>query len=109
MQLSIGSRDRNRCATRAAVVFLAFIAATLVVSAQTTELRLVSTAWPPFTNAPGQPRFALDLVEAALGRFGVGARTTIVDAAQFTSSLIGGRFDGSAAAWKDAERERTLL
>jgi polar amino acid transport system substrate-binding protein len=109
MQLSIGSRNRNRCATRAAVVFLAFIAATLLVSAQTTELRLVSTAWPPFTNAPGQPRFALDLVEAALGRFGVGARTTIVDAAQFTSSLIGGRFDGSAAAWKDAERERTLL
>ena len=35
--------------------------------------------------------------------------TTIVDAAQFTTSLLSGKFDGSAAAWKDAERERTLL
>jgi polar amino acid transport system substrate-binding protein len=109
MHLSIGSQHRNRYLTPAAVVALAFIAASLVVSTQSTELRLVSTAWPPFTNAPGQPRFALDLVEAALGRFGVGARTTVVDAAQFTTSLLKGRFDGSAAAWKDAERERTLL
>ena len=35
----------------------------LVLSAQTAPLKLVSTAWPPFTNAAGQPRFALDLVE----------------------------------------------
>jgi polar amino acid transport system substrate-binding protein len=77
--------------------------------AQTTALRLVSTAWSPFTNEPGQPRFALDLVEAGLGRVGIKTSTTIVDAAQFTSSLLGGNFDGSAAAWKDTERERTLL
>ena len=37
----------------------------------TRELRLVSTAWPPFTNAPGQPRFALDLVDEALRRVGI--------------------------------------
>ena len=35
--------------------------------------------------------------------------TTIVDAAQFTTSLLKGDFDGSAAAWKDADRERVLL
>ncbi len=52
---------------------------------------------------------ALDLVEAALGRIGVVSTTTIVDAAQFTSSLLTGEFDGSAAAWKDADRERVLL
>jgi polar amino acid transport system substrate-binding protein len=90
------------------VRLLAFAVVVVAVSAQT-PLTLVSTAWPPFTNASGQPRFALDLVEAALGRIGVIAKTTIVDAAQFTPSLLDPSFDGSAAAWKDPERERLLL
>src|SRR5580765_665665 len=109
MPSTIDSRRRHLHVLLTAVAATAFIAVSLAVCAQTTELRLVSTAWPPFTNAPGQPRFALDLVEAALGRIGVGARTTIVEAAQFTTSMLNGRFDGSAAAWKDAQRERTLL
>lgn len=54
-------------------------------------------------------RFALDLVETALGRFGVNSKTTIVSAADFTPALLGSRFDGSAAAWKDPERERLLV
>ena len=62
----------------------AIAVASLAASAQTTQLRLVSTAWPPFTNEAGQPRFALDLVEAALGRIGVTSQTLIVDAAKFT-------------------------
>ena len=88
-----------------------FVAAALTVAAgaQTTTLRLVSTAWPPFTNPAGQPRFAQDLVEAGLARIGVTSTTTIVDAAQFTTSLLEGPFEGSAAAWKDAARERALL
>jgi polar amino acid transport system substrate-binding protein len=82
----------------------------LMSAAQTpAPLRLVSTAWPPFTNASGQPRFALDLVEAALGRIHMSSRTTIVSAAQFTPSLLSGLFDGSAAVWKDPERERALI
>ena len=87
----------------------------LVLSAQAAPqaagapLALVSTAWPPFTNPPGQPRIALDLVEAALGRIGVGAKTAIVSAPQFGPALVSGLFDGSAAAWKDPDRERTLL
>jgi polar amino acid transport system substrate-binding protein len=88
---------------------LACTAASFSVSAQTSTLSLVSTAWSPFTNVPGQPRVALDLVEAALGRIGITAKTTIVTAARFTPSLVGGEFDGSAAAWKDPERERVLL
>jgi polar amino acid transport system substrate-binding protein len=78
-------------------------------SAQMRPLELVSTAWPPFTNAPGQPRFALDLVEEALRRVTLTANTTIVSAPDFTTALLSGKFDGSAAAWKDAERERTLI
>jgi len=81
----------------------------LILTAQAAPLTLVSTAWPPFTNAPGQPRFALDLVEAALGRIGLTAKTTIVSADEFTPSLLGARYDGSAAAWKDPERERALV
>jgi polar amino acid transport system substrate-binding protein len=88
---------------------LSTAAASLVETAQTPPLRLVSTAWPPFTNEPGQPRFALDLVEAALRRIGLTAKTTIVEPAQFTPALLNGEFDGTAAAWKDAERERVLV
>ena len=35
--------------------------------------------------------------------------TTIVDAARFTPLAAHRQFDGSAAAWKDAERERVLI
>ena len=101
-------RTARRAATWAAIV-LACATASLVVSAQTAPLKLVSTAWAPFTNASGQPRFALDLVEAALGRVGLSSTTAIVSAAQFTPALLGAEFDGSAALWKDPERERALL
>ena len=92
---------------------LLLVAGSVVISAQTPALvpplALVSTAWSPFTNERGQARFALDLVEAALGRFGVTARTTIVPAGEFTPALVSGRYDGSAAAWKDPDRERVLI
>jgi polar amino acid transport system substrate-binding protein len=89
---------------------LAFSAASMSGQhAQAEPLRFVSTLWPPFTNEPGQPRFALDLVEAALARIGLSAVTTIVEPARFTSALLSSTYDGSAAAWKDAERERVLV
>jgi polar amino acid transport system substrate-binding protein len=83
-------------------------AASIALSAQTTTLRLVSTPWPPFTNET-EPRFALDLVEAALGRITMAATTTIVEPTKFTPSLLSNAFDGSAAAWKDPERESALV
>jgi polar amino acid transport system substrate-binding protein len=100
---------RNGAFRTGAMALLVGVAAAAVVSGQPTPLTLVSTAWPPFTNAAGQPRFALDLVEEALKRGGLSGKTTIVSAAEFTRALISGPFDGSAAAWKDAERERVLL
>ena len=95
--------------TRAVILILLFPALWLTAAAQPAPLRLVSTAWPPFTNPPRQPRFALDLVEDALGRMNLTARTTIVSASQFTPTLLSALFDGSAAAWKDPERERALI
>jgi ABC-type amino acid transport substrate-binding protein len=93
----------------AALIALACATVPYVISAQTTPLMLVSTAWPPFTNAAGQSRFALDLVETALGRVSLTSKTTIVSAAEFTPALLSSRFDGSAAAWKDPEREQALV
>ena len=72
-------------------------------------MQLASTAWSPFTNAPGQARFALDLVGEALERLGITAETAIVDEARLTPSLLSGEFDGSAAVWRDTERERALV
>jgi ABC-type amino acid transport substrate-binding protein len=95
--------------TRAFILVLACPALWLTAAAQPAPLRLVSTAWPPFTNAPRQPRFALDVVEDALRRINLTARTTIVSASQFTPTLLSSLFDGSGAVWKDPERERALI
>jgi ABC-type amino acid transport substrate-binding protein len=85
------------------------LVATLTATAQKRELRLVSTNWPPFTNQPGQARFALDLVENALDRMGVVSVTAFVENSQFNQALLNGPFDGSPAAWRDKEREQVVL
>ncbi len=122
--MSIGVVDfgrgeaQNRRMTRHANVLLSIVliaALGVIVTArtggvaQTTKLRLVSTPWPPFTNTAGQPRFALDLIEEALSRVGVMSSTAIVPPARFTAALMSANYDGSGAAWKDAQRESALL
>jgi ABC-type amino acid transport substrate-binding protein len=95
-----------------AIVALALASGAASLSGQpapVAPLRFVSTPWPPFTNEAGKPRIALSLVETALGRAGLQAATTIVEPAQFTVALTSDRYDGSAAAWKDAGREQVLL
>jgi hypothetical protein len=77
----------------------------LVLSAQTAPLQLVSTAWPRSRNASGQPRFALDLVEAALGRIALPSKTDARVCRGVHPGAALGRFDGSAAVWKDPQRE----
>jgi polar amino acid transport system substrate-binding protein len=93
----------------AALCALLVVAVPRYAFPQTAPLRLVSTAWPPFTNPPGEPQFALDLVNEALRRIHVTAQTTIVDESGFTLAAIAGDFDGSAALWKDPDREKMLL
>ena len=94
---------------RATLIVLSCLAGSLALSAQSATLKLVSSARPPFTNVPGEPRFALDLIETALNRVGIRAATTIVPPSDYTTSLLTGPYDGSASAWKDDERERALL
>jgi len=87
----------------------ALLAMTMTAGPQTKSLRLASTPWSPFTNNPGKPRFALDLVHTALGRIGINAETTIIDEGRLTPALINGEFDGSAALWRDDAREKALI
>ena len=72
-------------------------------------LQLGSTPWSPFTNEPGKPRYAIELVDAALRRLGITADTAIVADGTLTPALLGGRLDGSPALWRDPEREAKLL
>ena len=94
---------------RAALVLAVTAVPILLAAAQPKSLKLVSTAWPPFTNGEGGPRFALDLVEAALGRMHMPSQTTIVSPSEFSAKLLSGDFDGSAAAWRDPMRELVLV
>ena len=95
---------------RGAVILSGILAAAIVTTAQAPRnLRFVSPIRPPFTDAPGNPRFALDLVEAALDRIKVKARTTLVPPGQYAKELLTGPYDGTAVGWRDSERERALL
>ncbi|MEJ2084145.1 MAG: transporter substrate-binding domain-containing protein [Acidobacteriota bacterium] len=71
-------------------------------------VRLASDVWPPFTNVSGQPRFAMELVHEALARAGVVAETSVVDWEQVMSGIRDSKFDGSAAMWRNSEREAYL-
>ena len=74
----------TRIVVAAAVAMTAGL--TLAAARQDKNLRLASTVWTPFTDVAGKPRFALDLVEAALDRIGVPSATSFVENAQFTSA-----------------------
>jgi polar amino acid transport system substrate-binding protein len=73
------------------------------------KLRLVSDAWPPFTDVPGKPRHALQLVQEALARSGVEVAFTITQWNVALLALEQAQQDGSAAIWKTPEREQKLL
>jgi polar amino acid transport system substrate-binding protein len=111
LEQGIGWAHRLLSARRVVILLavMAIGAAPLRGTAQTKQLHLASTPWSPFTNPPGQPRFAIDLVHAALGRVGITADTTIVEEGTLTPALVAGKFDGSAALWKDDERVMSLV
>lgn len=93
----------------AGLLLLFIIGVPMLTAMQTQPLRLASTPWSPFTNERGQARYALDLVNVALERVGVTADTVFVDESRLTPALLNGEFDGSAALWRDDEREQVLL
>ncbi len=88
---------------------LALAVTPLVDADEKRRLSLVSIEWPPFTDDAPAPRFALDLVRVGLGHAGLHAGTTIVPDGELIPSLREGRYEGSAALWRDEQRERFLL
>lgn len=90
-----------------AVVAVGFLQAA-ALAAERPDVRLGSDTWPPFTNEAGETRLAIDLAHKALERAGMRADTTVVAWKDVLSGLHDGRFDGSAAIWRNAERETFL-
>jgi len=85
------------------------MASALPAAAETSELRLVSTVWPPFTDVVGRPRLASELVHEALERSGIEAETAIVADGLLVSSMRDGSHAGSGALWRSEERKSFLL
>ncbi|MCK5765837.1 MAG: amino acid ABC transporter substrate-binding protein, partial [Bacteroidales bacterium] len=76
---------------------------------QTSELKLASDIWPPFTNVEGEKAFALDLVREALARTGVKADFEILELNDIITGIDAGKYDGSAALWLNEDREKKYL
>jgi len=86
--------------------------ATIAISTmanESPELHLASDEWPPFTGNPGSERAANELVQTALERAGIAASTEIVEWKTVEIGIRRGEFDGSAAIWRNEEREEYLL
>ena len=77
--------------------------------AQTTELKLASDIWPPFTNVEGEKSFAIDLVKEALGRININTTSEIISMNDVIAAIDKGDVDGSAALWKNDEREKKYV
>lgn len=82
---------------------------TIISNGQTTQLKLASDVWPPFTDVESKNSFALDLVEEALSRTEVKSQMNILDFKEVMAGIHNGKFDGSAALWRSPEREKYLL
>lgn len=96
--------------TRVLSFLLLWFFAIAPMGAMADPLRLGSDRWPPFTDEAPQDRYAIDLVEAALARAEVEARTEILaDFESVLDALKTGRLDGSPAIWRTKEREAFLV
>jgi polar amino acid transport system substrate-binding protein len=114
--VGVSSRSR-RAGAGGALLLVLVICGAAPAQAQTVTkpmqkraaLHLASTPWSPFTNESGKPRFAIDLVHAALERLGISEETTIVAEGTLSPALLEGKFDGSPAVWRTTEREESLV
>ena len=88
------------------ILLVHFILISIAGISQTTELKLASDVWPPFTNVAKEKSFALDLVNEALKRNNIQASYEIVGFDKVISGIDAGKYDGSAALWQNAERSK---
>jgi len=91
------------------IILFIFILSSLSGHTQTTELKLGSDIWPPFTNVDTEKSFALDLVKEALSRINIKSSTEIISFDDVISAIDRGELDGSAALWLNDEREKKYI
>jgi len=94
---------------RGSVYLILLLCASVSIAADGAIIHLVSDSWPPFTGKDDGQRVAIELVQTALERAGFSAETTIVDWKTGARGLRNGSYDGSAAIWKNSDREKYLL
>lgn len=94
---------------RFALPLVLLLLASVLSSLNAGALKLASDVWPPFTDQQGWTRVSTDLVTEALKRSGMGAETVIVDFTKVIPGIKSGQYDGSAAMWKDPQREQIML
>jgi len=92
-------------------LFLLTCAFTLAfnLTAQEPVLKLASDPWPPFTNVDEKGAIALDLVKFALKRSGRDIDVEITQFTQVIDGIVKKQYDGSAALWKNKQREEVML
>ena len=108
---SPGIRTTLASVSLALLVGLALLTA-LPSAAQpdSTQIRLASDVWPPFTDVLGNTRIAIDLVTEALGHSNQEVRIIIrEDFGKLMEGIVAGTYDGSAALWHSTEREAFLI
>lgn len=94
---------------RFSLCLVVLLATSGALAADGSELRLASDSWPPFTDDVLGKRVAVELVHTALDRAEITAATTIVDWKDVERGLRTANYDGSAAMWRNAQREEDLL
>lgn len=88
---------------------IALLLTSVSVVAQKGSLRLAADIWPPFSDRDGEKAFALELVQEALDRGNISAKTSIVSFEGVLDGLNSGSYDGSPTLWKTEDRESYLL
>lgn len=77
--------------------------------AQIVEVQLASDTWPPFTGMIENQAVASQIVREALNRNEVAANTKIIGFEHVMDGIKAERYDGSAALWKDEQRDEFLI
>ena len=91
------------------ISFIVLLFITTNIFSQTANLKLASDVWPPFTNVETEKSLAIDIVKDALTRIDIVSSYEIVDFGKLMANLKDGSYNGSAALWRDAEREEWLM
>jgi len=96
-------QKKMRCCS--IILFAPFLAMNL----QSEPMHLATSEWAPYCHSGAERSVATQLVESALNEIHLKVDTTFVETGTLSTQVQSGKFAGSPAFWKDAERESYLL